>query len=434
MPTVTRRLTSFSTAIVPVAFATVLACGSSEDGGGGRPSRPPGTSSSHDPSPASGGSTVQAPPPSSGGSTGPVIELQGGSGGSGGVAICNELEIEPTPVVPTVVLLVDNSSSMFEPREMLWDPLYSALMDPATGVVKQLENKVRFGFASFKGSSSPHPEDDAACADIQSVPPTLGNHSTIDTLYRDLGDDWMPGLKWETPTGHAIARVAADLAAFTADPPGPKYILLVTDGNPNTCKTLDPQCGQDLSVKAAQDAWAQGIGTFVVGIGDIVTTNTGCTVMQARCGTQHLQDLANAGQGLPVQEPPAEYQYQNCITNYPPDFPAVLQATYSSTPGNAQYFTATSQNELTLAIQGLLNRVLSCTVEMNAIVTGDPALGMVEVSGQSVTFNDPNGWQLESDNYRVTLKGTACDTFKATGDLKIQFPCDMQGRPVAKPR
>nr|PZN29135.1 MAG: hypothetical protein DIU78_01035 [Pseudomonadota bacterium] len=253
-------------------------------------------------------------------------------------------------------------------------------------------------------------------------------------MYRDLGDDWMPGLKWETPTGHAIARVAADLAQFNPDPPGPKYILLVTDGNPNTCRTLDPQCGQDLSVKAVQEAWAQGIGTFVVGIGDIVTANTGCEAAQARCGTQHLQDLANAGLGLPVQQPPEQYQYLNCITNYPPDFPAVLQATYSSSPGKAQYFTATNQSELTLAIQGLLNRVLSCTVEMNAVVTGNPALGVVEVSGQQVPYNDPNGWTLEPDNYRVTLTGTACDTFKATGDLKIQFPCDMQGRPVAVPR
>src|SRR5690606_35538307 len=126
------------------------------------------------------------------------------------------------------------------------------------------------------------PETDPRCAEITSVDIDLNNHAAIDAVYAELGTAWMPGLKRETPTGHAITRIAAELAEYMPDPPGPKYILLVTDGNPNTCQILDPQCGPDASVAAVQKAYELGIGTFVIGFGDIVTMNTGSVPQQMR--------------------------------------------------------------------------------------------------------------------------------------------------------
>ena len=80
----------------------------------------------------------------------------------------------------------------------------------------------------------------------------------------------------------------------------------------------------------------------------------------------------------------------------------------------------------------LLNNAVSCTVDMDAIVTGDPTLGVVELAGQRLTYGDPNGWMLESNSYSVTLQGTACTTFKAGGqNLSIEFPCDPSGNPIA---
>jgi hypothetical protein len=363
------------------------------------------------------------------------LNMTGGSGGSGGVAICNELKIEPMPVVPTVLLLVDNSSSMFDANSDMtaptpWDLLYSTLMAD-TGAVKSLQDKVRFGFTSFKGNAMAQlNETDTACAELKSVDYALDNFSAIDAVYKQLGSQWTPGTKWETPTGHAFARAAAELAALQTDPPGPKNIVLVTDGNPNTCQVVDPQCGQDLSVKAVQDAYALGIKTFVIGIGEVIKGNVGCEPTWGRCGPEHLQDLANAGLGLPVVQPPEQFVWQSCADRYG----RVLQGTYAAAGGDAQYYTATSQTELTTAIQGLLNSVLSCTVEMNARVTGNAALGQVAVNGSSVAYQDANGWQLEADTYSVTLNGTACESFKMTGDLHIAFPCDPQGRPIVELR
>jgi hypothetical protein len=72
---------------------------------------------------------------------------------------------------------------------------------------------------------------------------------------------------------------------------------------------------------------------------------------------------------------------------------------------------------------------------MNAIVTGNAALGTVTVTpmgggARGVAINDQaDGWVLESNNYQVTLTGQACEDYKVGAMVDIQFPCD-----VAEPR
>jgi hypothetical protein len=344
------------------------------------------------------------------------VNSTGGTGGG-----CNDLSVETKEVTPTVLLLVDNSSSMFEPRDKLWDPLYNVLMTKGTGIIDSLDEKVRFGFTSYRGSSM---ANDPACPTLFEVDYKLANFDAIDTIYKARGAEYTQGLKWETPTGAAIKAAATKLAAYTADPPGPKYILLVTDGNPNTCVALDPQCGSDESIKAVQDAKAMGIGTFAVGIGDVIAPNVGCQPEWGRCGPLHLQDLANAGQGLPVAAPPDQLKYQACTPTQ------TLAATYAGaaeTPGAARYYTAANAMELETAIKGLLNAVVSCTYDMNAKVVGNPGFGKVKIDDMPVTYNDPNGWKLEDNKVQITLQGAACDTFKATSGAKlyVSFPCDV---------
>jgi len=354
-----------------------------------------------------------------------------GAGGAPGV--CSSLQV--VPGIPTVLILVDNSSSMFEPTDKSpWNLLYSTLMAD-DGAIKALASKVRFGFTSFKGNAMARMnETDETCATLTSVPIALDNFAAIDKTYTMLGAEWMPGIKWETPTGHALSRAAADLAAFTGDPPGPKSILLVTDGNPNTCQIVDPQCGQDLSVKAVQDAFTAGIKTFVVGIGEVIVGNVGCEPTWGRCGPDHLQDLANAGLGLPVAPPPETFVWQSCADAYGRE----LQGTYDAAgmPGEAKFYTAENAAQLTSAIEELLT-ALACTVEMDVRVTGNPALGsvLVGVGKEPQVYGDPNGWKLEDNRYQVTLQGAACEKFKAEQTLDINFPCDpLTGMPVAVKR
>jgi len=360
---------------------------------------------------------------SSAGGTQPTLRGTGASLSVGGAdeVGCNDLTVEAKEVTPTILLLVDNSSSMFEPRDKLWDPLYNVLMKPADGVVAALQDTVRFGFTSYRGSST---ANDPACPTLFEVDYTVGNFTAIDAVYKKQGAEWKQGAKWETPTGAAIKKAAEKLASYQADPPGPKYIVLVTDGNPNTCAALDPQCGSDESIKAVQEAKALGIGTFAIGIGDIIACNTGCETAWGRCGPLHLQDLANAGQGLPVAAPPDQLKYQACT---PTQMLAAAYAGAAEIPGSAPYFTAANATELETALKGLLNSVVSCTYDMNATVVGNPAFGTVKVNGEEVPFNDPNGWKLEDNKVQITLQGSACGALKATAGSKlfVSFPCKV---------
>jgi len=360
--------------------------------------------------------------------------------------ICQHLSAVPTPQVPTVEIVVDTSSSMFETNPTAWSVLYTALDGPDS-VLKPLEGQIQFGFASYKGAKGTS-ETDPACATMTTVDPALSNFDAIDMVYKAVGTTYNPASppspKWETPTNYAITFAVGELQAYNPMPPGPKYILLVTDGNPNTCEELDPQCGQDYAIKAVQDAYAAGIGTFVVGVGDIVVNgNSGCQGTGARCGLDHLQDIANAGVGAPVMAAPGcedptstdcQLRYASCNKG------SILTATYAADPAAAPN-TGTpfavdtgagdAQAKLKAALTELLNAAVSCTFELDVIVTGDAALGLVSVASTPVTFGTPDGWVLESDSFHVTLQGAACEAYRDGGEVSIDFPCDPSGNPIA---
>jgi hypothetical protein len=245
---------------------------------------------------------------------------------------------------------------MFEPRASIWDPVHAALTHPTTGVLTLFQDRVRFGFSLFRGSNTPTtPETNPACATILSVPYALDNRNAIETLYADASDDYTTSSNWQTPTANAIRRTADDLASLAFEPPGRKYILLVTDGNPNTCQVLDPECGQDSSIAATQYARSRGITLLAAGLGDILQGNSGCPA-SARCGTEHLQDLANAGTGLAVEAPPESYRFEQCVPNM------TLSAAYATPPGTATFYSGTNETEHRVAFTAAMNAILAGTL------------------------------------------------------------------------
>ena len=204
---------------------------------------------------------------------------------------------------------------------------------------------------------------------------------------------------------------------------------------------IDPQCGQDLSIKAAQDAFSAGIGLFVLGLGDIIAQpNNGCPGA-ARCGLLHLQDLANAGVGAGVHPTPGcddwhdsgcTFTHEACnqggilLATYTPDAPDV------GIPFPVDTSAQNATTKLVTALNELLANAISCTVDMDALVTGDPALGVVTLEGNALAFGAVDGWKLEDDLHSVTLQGAACETYKAGAKmLDISFPCDPSGNPIA---
>jgi hypothetical protein len=243
------------------------------------------------------------------------------------------------------MLMVDGSTSMYDAQ--VWTPTFEALT-ATDGPIARYEGRVRFGFVSYRGGVRTS-EDDPACTDLVSVPFALSNSSSIREAYGALPGD-QSGWPWETPTGHAVTRVTQD---FFAEPPGTsKFIMLVSDGAPDTCQTRS--CGQDRSILAVQSAFRAGIETRAIGIG-FGNVYPGCTPETARCGSDHFQDLANAGRGLPVVAPPADYVTLPCVA----ETGGQLLAEYSAVGGTAPYFWTMGPAEVAAAIDNVLAEIVA---------------------------------------------------------------------------
>jgi hypothetical protein len=283
---------------------------------------------------------------------------------------CSVFDVILIPQTPTVVLLVDQSGSMTAAfgNSDRWTTVYDVLVGPM-GVVPQYQSGIRFGislYTSIDGNTT-----GMECPILTEVAPNIDNLAPIQTLLDSNGPSG------ETPTGESLDVVAADLAAapFT----GQKFIVLATDGEPDTCAVPNPSEGQPEAVAAAQAAFAAGIETFVISVG--------ADVSQA-----HLQDMANAGQGVQPGDP------------------------------DAQFYLALDQAALVDAFGDILAGVRSCQLDLDAPLTdADAASCSVEVNGTVVPLGDPNGWQLNAPT-EVELLGTACDALQ-TGTSSVQMEC-----------
>jgi hypothetical protein len=304
----------------------------------------------------------------------PIFQNHGGEGGGGGEGgTCAGVEVSFAPVIPTVVLLIDQSGSMTAgyPGGNRWDVLYDALMDEQDGVVRALEGEVRFGLAlytSHDGSAG------GTCPALNEVSIALDNHAAIDAVYGSANP------QDETPTGESLAQVADALEAF--DAPGPKIIILATDGEPDTCAQPNPQNGQAVSIAAAQDAEGRGMQTYVLGVGNEV-------------GEDHLQDMANAGVGLAV-----------------------------GGGDNAPFYQPQNKADLIDAFNTIIDGQRSCILTLDGEVDPDRAHeGEVYLDGELIGFNDPDGWKLNGPS-EVELTGASCDAIKSGAhEVTGHFPC-----------
>ncbi|HEX6243878.1 MAG TPA: vWA domain-containing protein [Polyangiales bacterium] len=324
------------------------------------------------------------------GMSAPPITLDGG----GGVTVtptdqCNEVELSFEPQIPSVFILVDRSSSMFE--RGLWDPLKSGVL----AIVEQLDKDIRFGFASYTGVAG------GMCPDLAGR--VLVAEDNYDAIKRAYDAIEAPKYKGETPTSRAIDEVSTLLAA---QPAGPKFILLVTDGEPDFCDDPNVTCSRDAVVASVQAAHAQGIGSFIFSVGGSVDR-------------AHLQDAANAGRGEGVQDRQQAVFYQ-CNGG---------KATYGAAAGSAPFFEPNVQDQKALvdALSSVVAGVRSCVFELSGKLEIDlnaANLGMVEIDGMSVPFGAPDGFRMNSPT-QVELLGASCARLRRpeTRNVSIDFPC-----------
>jgi hypothetical protein len=330
-----------------------------------------------------------------GGAEGDVIVEPGGMGGgaageagapdgSGGHAAvdaglpaCTELDIGFEKVTPTIMLLVDQSTSMglsfYASKDSTrWEILQSALLK----VLQPLQSDVRLGLTLYRSKVG---NQGGTCPILTKVPAALNNFDAISAKFKES----KPG--GDSPTGESLAQAAADLLAYEAS--GPKFVLLATDGEPDTCAMPNPQTGQAEVIHAAGKAYENGIGTFVIGVSTEITD-------------AHLQDVANAGAGLPVGD------------------------VDGGAAQNAPFYHPTDAGSLADAIETVINQMRTCVFHLgNTVDVHSAATGHVVLDGMPLKFQDANGWRLNSSTDLEVL-GKACDRIKTDAkEIQISFPC-----------
>jgi hypothetical protein len=257
---------------------------------------------------------------------------------------------------PNVVILLDASSSMNQPpdntttqskisiaRQVLSEVL---LGDPDAGVPAPNPD-VRFGFTYFPSATNCQP------GPTNPMPAECGygqNAAVVSAINA------VP-LHGSTPTSEAMNAVLA--TSDLQDSTRPRYLLIVTDGQPT--------CGNNPSgdaINAATTLFNAGVETFVVGFGSDVGTGTAVTT---------LNGMAANGQ------PP-----------YPDG-------------GSAQFYPATSSAALSAALSSILHQAtgelgtsgcdpcndVTCSAQQRCIVDGsgphcvsDPCQGVTCNAGQ----------------------------------------------------
>jgi hypothetical protein len=306
---------------------------------------------------------------------------------------CNDLDVGFEKVIPTVMLVVDQSGSMTAsfPGGTRWSVLHDALMNVATS----LQADVRFGLTLF---TSPKNAVGLGlkCPMLTKVPAMLDNALAIRKVYDQAAPlsqgPQSPQGSGDTPTGESIEAVTADLEAFAE--PGPKFMILATDGDPDTCADFDPgtmpaqDAARQRSIDAVAAAYAKKIPTFVIGVSDDVHEF-------------HLQDLANAGAGLPSGG-------------------AQLAAAQV-----AKYYHPADSAEMAAALQSIIGNVRTCIFTLSKTVNlPDAPNGTVILDGQKLDYGDANGWRMISAT-QLEVTGTACKQIQMDAkSVKISFPCD----------
>jgi hypothetical protein len=403
------------------ATLAAIACGSSEEKKGSNIGGSGGSlgtgANGAGASPGTGGST------SAGGNVFIPVD-DGGTTPTGPDANCGGEDIESGTRPVNMLILMDRSASMdveISAGVSRWNMVKLAL----AVAIGDTQDQVDYGLSLFPYDPA-DPTGGASCA----MPTTSTPVAPIDpgtpsvTVIGDALNASEPG--GGTPTAEALTLA---LDYFTsgagADLEGGKFVLLATDGGPNCnddhddctaaqcttnidgdCPDVVPNCCEGAAVNCLDDAATvaavealhdAGIGTFVVGM----------AIEQAPYQAT-LNSLAEAG-GHPRS-------------------------------GDTKYFSVSddgAQAALTSAVRAITQELItSCEQILTTLPPRrDDSLLNVDLDGERLTYEDPDGWILRKDTpdggeetWTIVLQGDACQKVETEGarSVRVVFGCPRQ--------
>jgi hypothetical protein len=422
-----RVLSSILGSAVCVAM---LGCSAGSGGTGGNvKNNPSGGQTGVGAQPSLGGVIGTGGTPSFG-AVGAGAESSGGGPGNG----CQTGGAMFVPKVPTVMLMVDRSGTMFKDNGNPWGILRDGVLD----VVQRMNNDVRFGLLAVTGE-----QQAGMCPLLDEVAPADHNYDAIAAKYKAL----MAPTKGESPGMLGLQHAYQVLSADTT--PGDKYVLFVTDGEQDYCGDGNALCATDSVVYWLQKLKALNVTTLIFGLPTGGDQTTYAAILQA---------FANAGAGKPVAPAVSTGQtatdiYNQCFNGGDPnangwkvefaaaakvDDPATADVDesktlggYSATGGTAKVFQPdpSDQMALTTEFSNVLAGVKSCTFDIGGDIKVVQTLldqAHVYVQGTEVPLDQAgmNGWHMPTPT-QIELVGDACTNWRMPENTKIDwdFPC-----------
>ena len=285
--------------------------------------------------------------------------------------ICDEVDLKSSPLV-NLLLVIDKSASMENPTTSA-QPNRSKtedLRDAVRALVDEFTDRIRFGWLAF-----PHQED--CDPGVVSVPVADDSAKTISDLL-DLFIPW-----GGTPTGESLQNARAHPGLHDSE--RTNFVILVTDGMP-TCPT---GLGHDqnptdnaLALQAVTDLKADGIDTFIIGLGqDLNASNPDLLNQMAVAGGQPRDDAV-------------------------------------------KYYQANSLEGLSGAFGAIAETIFECELALD-VVPEIPAYIWVYFDDQPISRDPVNGFGYDAANNQIQFFGTACEQLRSgqIGRVSVKMGC-----------
>jgi hypothetical protein len=309
-----------------------------------------------------------------------------GSAGSGGESpvddpYCQEYVVRAERTTPDMLIVLDRSGSMNPKGNTTSTDRWDGSRDAVIQVTGQFSDEIRFGLMTFPawhdcsqiGSGCDRGTVDSCERGSENVTLDLG---TADAIAGALDAMQAAG---NTPTAATLREAATKIGSGLAGPDEtavPKYILLVTDGEPNCgdgkSSTSKPQDVSD-TVAAIDALTDQGVKTYVVGF----------QTASNRALSENLDMMAAAGN-----------------------------------TGETKHRSVSSGADLEQTFAELAGKAVSCSFSLEKPAK-DPSFVLVEVDDKQVNLDDPNGWVISEDGKTITVQGAACEALQDGGEHKL---------------
>jgi len=321
----------------------------------------------------------------------------GGKGKADPTDVCGKHAVKANSATPDMLIVLDRSGSMAPNGNDTRTDRWRGSRDAVVQVTGEFDDSVNFGlmtFPTFNPSGGGGRDDDDLDVAVQCVAGSVNvevGPNAADAINGVLQPMRASGYTPTAATLEAALEVIGPPLSADQGLTSPKYVLLVTDGDPN--------CSAD---------FMGGGGGGGGGGGQMVD-------MRARTETiAAIQKLTKAGVRTYV------VGFQTGRTNFAEQLNMMAAA---GGTGETMHHSVENGNDLANVFAELAGRAKACSFQLAAPV--DSTFVLVTVGGKPRKLNSQeDGWILGSDRQTVTLTGQACSAAQAGEIFEVEVQCD----------